>query len=89
MERPYFNAELQKFQYDNLFECDALLLGRITYEGFAQAWPTMTDEQSSAHRMNSIGKCVASSTCRSRSRSRSRSGTQLCCAVTYRRQWRL
>jgi dihydrofolate reductase len=60
---PYFNEELQDFQYDNLFECDALLLGRVTYEGFKAAWPTMTgDERGFGDRMNAIAKYVASTT---------------------------
>jgi len=59
---PYFNDELAAFQYDNLFECDALLLGRVTYEGFAAAWPVASDEQGFADRMNGIGKYVASTT---------------------------
>jgi dihydrofolate reductase len=59
---PYFNEELFRFQYDNLFGCDGLLLGRITYEGFAQVWPANTDEVGFADRMNSIPKYVASTT---------------------------
>ncbi len=50
-----------KFKYDELFACDALLLGRVTYQGFAQAWPAMgTDDF--GKRMNSIPKYVVSST---------------------------
>ncbi len=50
-----------KFKLDELFDCDALLLGRVTYQGFAQAWPSMgTDEF--GQRMNSIPKYVVSST---------------------------
>jgi dihydrofolate reductase len=60
---PYFNEELQQFQWDNLFECDGLLLGRVTYQGFAQAWPSMEAETGDfGKRMNSIGKYVASTT---------------------------
>ncbi len=36
---PYFNEEVAKFQSDLLFESEALLLGRVTYQGFAAAWP--------------------------------------------------
>jgi hypothetical protein len=36
---PFWNDELAKLQYDYLFASDALLLGRVTYEGFAAAWP--------------------------------------------------
>src|SRR5881275_2853233 len=30
-----------KFKFDELQAADAQLLGRVTYEGFAKAWPTM------------------------------------------------
>ena len=41
---PYFNEEVGKFQQDLLFSSDTLLMGRVTYEGMAAAWPTMTDD---------------------------------------------
>jgi len=41
---------------------DALLLGRVTYQHFAAAWPAMTDEGGFADRMNSLPKHVASTT---------------------------
>ena len=50
-----------KFKVDELFGCDALLLGRVTYQGFAQAWPGMAGDDFGA-RMNSIRKYVVSST---------------------------
>jgi dihydrofolate reductase len=59
---PYFNEELGEFQHELLFASDALLLGRVTYEGFAAAWPGMQDEQGFADRMNSLPKFVASRT---------------------------
>ena len=59
---PYFNDELGEFQHELLFRSDALLLGRVTYEGFAAAWPGMTDEQGFADRMNRLPKYVASRT---------------------------
>jgi dihydrofolate reductase len=52
----------QKYQGELLAETDALLLGRITYEGFAKAWPSMTDGGWYAEKMNSMPKYVASST---------------------------
>jgi dihydrofolate reductase len=50
------------FKFDELMAADALLLGRKTYEGFAAAWPSMTDEQGFADKMNSMPKYVVSST---------------------------
>lgn len=58
---PYWNEDVAKFKFDELFACDALLLGRVTYEGFAAAWPSMKDEGGFADRMNSIPKYVVSS----------------------------
>ena len=36
--------EPQKFKFDELSASDALLLGRVTYEEFAAAWPNMMDQ---------------------------------------------
>jgi dihydrofolate reductase len=59
---PYWNDEIAKLKLDEILESDALLLGRVTYEGFAAAWPSMTDEQGFADRMNSLPKFVVSTT---------------------------
>jgi dihydrofolate reductase len=60
---PYFSDDLAKYKYDELFASDALLLGRITYEAFAAAWPTMEEiEGDFAVRMNALPKYVASTT---------------------------
>jgi dihydrofolate reductase len=59
---PYWNDEIGKFKFDELFASDALLLGRVTYQGFAAAWPSMTDEAGFADRMNNIPKYVVSKT---------------------------
>jgi dihydrofolate reductase len=56
------NPEMRAYRHSELFESDALLLGRSTYEIFAAAWPTMTDENGFADRMNSIRKYVATTT---------------------------
>jgi dihydrofolate reductase len=54
--------EGDKFKLDELTEAEAQLLGRVTYEGFAAAWPTMEDEAGFAEKMNSMPKYVVSST---------------------------
>ncbi|HEX3640785.1 MAG TPA: dihydrofolate reductase family protein [Ktedonobacteraceae bacterium] len=58
----FWSEEAAKFKFDELFASDALLLGRVTYQGFAKAWPAMTDEQGFADRMNSLPKFVVSAT---------------------------
>lgn len=59
---PFGNEEAAKFKRDELFESDALLLGRLTYEGFAATWPSRTDEEGFADRINSLPKFVVSTT---------------------------
>jgi dihydrofolate reductase len=59
---PFFNDEAAQFKLAELQASDALLLGRKTYEGFAAAWPSMTDEAGFADKMNSMPKYVVSST---------------------------
>jgi dihydrofolate reductase len=52
-----------KFKLDETMASDALLLGRVTYEGFAEAWPKRTeDETGFADKFNSMPKYVVSST---------------------------
>ena len=58
----YWNEEIGKFKLDELFASDALLLGRVTYQGFAAAWPSRTDPQGFAERMNNLPKYVVSTT---------------------------
>ena len=62
---PYWNHELADLQRDLNFSSDALLLGRKTYQGFAQAWLNMTDPDEFASRMNTMPKYVASRTLQS------------------------
>jgi dihydrofolate reductase len=59
---PYWNDEIGKFKNDELFACEALLLGRKTYQGFAAAWPGRTDKEGFADRMNSLPKYIVSTT---------------------------
>jgi dihydrofolate reductase len=49
-----------QFKFDESMNCDAQLLGRKTYEGFAEAWPERDGEF--ADRFNSMPKYVISST---------------------------
>jgi dihydrofolate reductase len=59
----YFNDELARSQSDQLFASDALLLGRVTYEGFAAAWPSQEEAEGEfGVRMNALPKFVASTT---------------------------
>jgi len=58
----FWNDEAAQFKSDELFASDALLLGRVTYQGFAAAWPTMTGTGDFGERMNSLPKFVASRT---------------------------
>jgi dihydrofolate reductase len=54
--------EGDKFKLDEVMDADALLLGRVTYEGFAEAWPSRTDEAGFADKMNNMPKFVVSTT---------------------------
>ena len=63
--------EGDRFKLDELAEGEAPLLGRVTYEGFAAAWPTIEDEGGFAEKMNSMPKYVVSSTLREASWSNS------------------
>jgi dihydrofolate reductase len=53
-------AEGDKFKLDEALNAEALLLGRVTYEGFAAAWPSMEGEF--ADKFNGMPKYVISST---------------------------
>jgi len=52
--------EGDKFKLDEIMTADVLLLGRVTYEGFAAAWPSRTGEFSD--KMNNMPKVVVSAT---------------------------
>jgi dihydrofolate reductase len=54
--------EGDKYKVDELAAADALLLGRVTYQGFAKAWPAIKDPDGFADRMNSIRKYAVSTT---------------------------
>jgi len=54
--------QVPKYKLDELFTSDALLLGRVTYEGFAKAWPSRKDDLGFADKMNNMPKYVVSTT---------------------------
>jgi dihydrofolate reductase len=67
MENPswtfqFGSQEQEQYKFAELFACDALLLGRVTYQGFAAAWPTMQGTGAYGERINSMPKYVASRT---------------------------
>jgi dihydrofolate reductase len=65
MENPgwtfeYWNDEIARFKGEESAAGDALLLGRVTYQGFAAAWPESQDER--ADYFNNVRKYVVSRT---------------------------
>ena len=67
----FSSEEQERFKFDELAESDALLLGRVTYEGFAAAWPSMMEQYEGPRRaelgeyadmMNGYPKHVVSTT---------------------------
>ncbi len=60
---PYWNDEHMSYARELLFAADALLLGRETYEVFAEAWPARSGDEYT-DRINSMPKYVASTTLR-------------------------
>jgi len=67
MEEPRWTFDFDRgkegdqFKYEELFDAESLLLGRVTYQGFAAAWPGMGGDDF-GQRMNNIHKYVVSST---------------------------
>lgn len=59
---PYWNDEIAQFKAEETTPNDVLLLGRVTYEGFAEAWPQRTDEASGGKYFNGVRKYVVSNT---------------------------
>jgi dihydrofolate reductase len=56
----YWNDEIANFKGEETNASDALLLGRVTYEGFAAAWPESKDK--GAEYFNGVRKYVVSKT---------------------------
>jgi len=55
-------AEGDQLKLAELNAADAQLLGRVTYDGFAAAWPAIEDQAGFAARMNQMPKYVVSKT---------------------------
>jgi len=53
-------GEGDRFKLDETLQSEALLLGRVTYQGFAEAWPSRTGKF--ADKFNSMPKFVVSTT---------------------------
>jgi dihydrofolate reductase len=53
---PYWSDEAGQYKARELLASDALLLGRVTYEGFAAAWPKMEGTGEFGEKMNSMPK---------------------------------
>jgi dihydrofolate reductase len=58
---PYFDDDMAAAVDAQMKASDALLIGRTTYEGFAAAWPAMSDQPGADH-MNGVAKYVVSTT---------------------------
>ena len=58
----FSSPEQEQYKFEELFQADALLLGRRTYQGFAATWPTMPGTGAFGEHMNSMPKYVVSTT---------------------------
>ncbi|PZS07276.1 MAG: pyrimidine reductase [Acidimicrobiales bacterium] len=59
---PYHDPEQMKYKLDETQAAQVLLLGRKTYQGFAEAWPEHDDEAGFAQKMNTMPKFVVTTT---------------------------
>ncbi|MBF6135725.1 dihydrofolate reductase family protein [Nocardia otitidiscaviarum] len=58
---PFWNDDIADYKSAEMREADALLLGRVTHEAFAAAWPNHPEEGEYKDKMNAMPKHVASS----------------------------
>lgn len=59
----HFQEEAASYAHDLLFSCDALIMGRRTYDSFSQAWPKMEKETGDfGVRINTMPHYVVSDT---------------------------
>jgi len=61
---PYFDEEAAAFAGSQTDEADAMLMGRVTYDGMSAAWPQRdeSDPSTGAAYFNNVKKYVASTT---------------------------
>jgi len=60
---PYFSEDVTAFNVAQIHALDAQLLGRVTYDAFAESWAPMTNnEHGIADKFNAMPKYVVSST---------------------------
>lgn len=55
---PFVDEQFQEYKLQEQLACDVLLLGRVTYDSFASAWPGREGELAS--KINGMRKLVAS-----------------------------
>jgi len=58
----YFGEQVGAYKLQEILDAEAHLLGRVTYESFAGAWPQRDDPEGFAAKMNAMAKYVVSST---------------------------
>jgi dihydrofolate reductase len=61
-QRPFMSDEGGAYKFEELKNTGAILLGRVTYDGFAEAWPKMKNTGQFGELMNSLPKHVVSTT---------------------------
>ena len=59
---PFADKEIDTLKLDEVLSADALLLGAVTYQIFADSWPSRSDPEGFADKMNSMPKYVVSTT---------------------------
>jgi len=58
--KPFWDDEITRYKRDELFSSGAILLGRVTYQGYAEIYPGRTDAHGYAEKINSLPKFVVS-----------------------------
>src|SRR5258708_36060472 len=58
----FAEKEIDTFKLDEMLSADALLLGAVTYQIFAKSWPSRSDPDGFADKMNTMPKYVVTTT---------------------------